>query len=126
MTKGPKMKGPKPSPCGEQRRNIMANPKIVCGSTPAGKTDWRRNRKQEGTVYVTMDTGANFKETPRYYTSLGGILGHWDTTGATSIYYPDEKGFRTYLRSTQGVELTPELANSNKYQWHVNWMAIEG
>jgi hypothetical protein len=54
---------------------------------------------------------------------MGGKIGHWATTGATSIYSPTKVGFRVYVRWANGNRLTPEDANDR--EWHINWYGIE-
>jgi hypothetical protein len=95
---------------------------IAKGSTPVGNTAWQQYSDGEG-VFVDVDTSsAGFKTTPIYITSLGGRLGHWGTTGATSIYEPTPTGFRVYVRWSTGGLLTP--AEANGAGWHINWIAV--
>jgi hypothetical protein len=97
--------------------------KICSGSTTPGSTNWQPYSGNTG-VYLDIDTSAGkFTTTPKYFTSLGGNLSHWATTGATSIYDATPTGFRVYVRWSNGSALTPAQANS--FQWHVNWLAVE-
>jgi hypothetical protein len=98
-------------------------PLIASGSTPVGKTAWQQYPGGEG-VFVDVDASFGFRSTPIYITSLGGKLGHWGTTGATSIYNPTTTGFRVYVRYATGGPLTPAIANQN--EWHINWIATSG
>lgn len=97
--------------------------KLGSGATPQGTTDWK---PYSGVgVYVDVNTtAAGFNKTPKYFTMLGGSSSQLATTGATSIYSPASTGFRVYVRWSNGIELTPETANS--YGWHIQWLGIEG
>jgi hypothetical protein len=100
--------------------------KIASGSTTPGSTNWQAYG--ENGIYVDVDTNAaGFTTTPVYVTSIGGEVGHWATTGGSSVYQPGAKGFRIYIRweriSETGEKLTPQIANTNK--WHINWIAVE-
>lgn len=96
---------------------------IASGSTPVGNTAWQLYGGSEAGIFVDVDTSlAGFTTTPIYITSLGGISGHWRTTGATSIYVPTPTGFRVYIRLFDGGSLTPALAN--QLGWHINWIAV--
>jgi hypothetical protein len=95
---------------------------IARGSTPVGNTAWQPYPGGEG-IFLDVDTSsAGFTTTPIYITSLGGRVGHWWTTGATSIYAPTPTGFRVYVRYSTGGLLTPAEANENG--WHINWIAV--
>jgi hypothetical protein len=98
-------------------------PLLVSGSTPVGKTAWQQYPGREG-VFVHVNISAQFRSTLIYITSLGGNLGHWGATGATSIYNPTPTGFRVYVRYATGGSLTPAIANQNG--WHINWIASSG
>ncbi|SEU39154.1 S8 family peptidase [Stigmatella erecta] len=90
----------------------------VCkGQTAVGATGWQQYSANG--IYLDVDTsGCGFSSTPLYFTSIGGWSGHWQSTGATSIYAPTANGFRVYV-SYPGA--TPALAN--QAGWHLNWQA---
>jgi hypothetical protein len=70
---------------------------LQSGSTVPGTTP----RKQYGKsgIYVDVDTsGAGFRVTPPYFTSLGGNSNHWSTSGSNAVYNATPNGFRIYLR----------------------------
>ncbi|ADO70570.1 S8 family peptidase [Stigmatella aurantiaca] len=94
------------------------NPASACtGQTPPGATAWQQY-STDG-IYLDVNTGqCGFISTPVYFTSLGGLSGHWTTTGATSIYSATPAGFRVYVRAPG---ITPALANQEG--WHLNWQA---
>lgn len=94
--------------------------RIAVGRTTPGSTNWVQY-SSDG-LYVDVDTSsAGFTSTPYYFTSLGGNISHWATTGATSIYYPTSNSFRVYVKFTAGT-ITP--AQANRWGWHINWTAI--
>jgi hypothetical protein len=102
---------------------IFQTVQVASGSTPVGNTAWQLYGGSEAGIFVDVDTSlAGFKTTPIYITSLGGMSGHWRTTGATSIYLPTPTGFRVYIRLSDGESLTPALAN--QLGWHINWIAV--
>ena len=98
--------------------------KIAAGSTTPGSTGWQPYSGNTG-IYLDVDTSAaKFNATPRYFVTMGGNSSHWSTTGATSIYNATPTGFRIYVRWSDGSSLTP--AQANGFQWHVNWLGVEG
>ena len=103
----------------------MTIKKMAAGRTEPGKTAWRVYDVQgsKGLVLDVDTRAAGFASTPLYFTSMGGKIGHWATTGATSIYSPTKAGFRVYVRWANGNPLTPEYANEG--EWHINWYGIE-
>lgn len=94
--------------------------KFASGSTTPGATNWIRY-SADG-IYLDIDTSsAGFTTTPKYFTSLGGKSNHWTTQGTTSIYNASKNGFRVYVHQSG---ITPNFANSNEIQWHINWLAV--
>ena len=88
---------------------------ICCGST--SPTSWKNYGDGIG-IDVNIDTSScGFTKTPLYFTSLGGTSMQWETTGATSIYEQTEKGFRIYVRWSDGRKLTRKEAID--YEWHI-------
>ena len=101
--------------------------RIVSGSTEPGNTNWEEYVPNGVKLWIDTSS-AEFKETPRYFTSLGGDGYHWSTTGATSIYEASPEGFRIYVYKDpaffqKGEKMGPEYANEKR--WHINWLAIE-
>ena len=103
------------------------------GRTEPGSTEWKAVTNNMGVsigIYVdvtvpTVPGLSNFdttKAVPVYITSLGGKNQHWATTGATSIYKATHTGFRVYVRWINGAPLTPDFANDEDRQWHINWV----
>ena len=91
------------------------------GATPMGTTNWQAYGSNA--IYVDVNTGAaGFTETPRYFTSLGGLGSQWDALGVNAIYSATSTGFRIYLKNWNGAGLTPAYANSNK--WYVQWLGV--
>jgi hypothetical protein len=73
-------------------------------------------------IYVDVDTSeAGFTAVPRYFTTLSPQRGIWATTGATSVYSPEQDRFRVYLRKVSGT-LTPEDAQSRG--WYLSWVGV--
>jgi hypothetical protein len=61
-----------------------------------------------------------------YATTLEGVSGHWDTTGATSIYdipgRPRSEGFRVFVKHPDGSALTPQIAKDGG--WYIKWIGV--
>lgn len=101
----------------------MATKKIASGRTPPDSTQWQQYPGGAG-VFVDVDTSsAKFSGVPVYITSIGGNATHWATTGATSIYFPSTRGFRVFIRWSDGGTLNPATAHG--YRWHINWIGME-
>ena len=99
------------------------NTKVAGGSTTPGATNWQPYNGTIAGVFVDVNTsGAGFTATPNYITSIAGNSNHWETTGASAVYFPTARGFRVYVRFYDGRPLTPAFANQN--QWRINWMGI--
>lgn len=101
--------------------------KLFTGATKPG-LDWIQylgpTFGQTQALYIDVSTvDAGFLSLPIYLTSIGGESHHVETTGATSIYMPSYKGFRIYLRWSDGRTITPK--NALDYKWHINWLGIE-
>jgi hypothetical protein len=97
--------------------NNLRQSTLCTGQTASGATAWQQYGADG--IYLDVNTsGCGFASTPLYLTSIGGASGHWQSTGATSIYLPSPTGFRVYI-SYPGI--TPTLAN--QYGWHLNWQA---
>jgi len=97
--------------------------KFACGSTEPGNTQWEQ--RHPDVIAVDIDTSsAGFSEEPYYFTSIRGNSGHWATTGATSIYPSENKGwnegFTIILHFVR--EITP--AQANECKWHIQWLAV--
>ncbi|WP_279636134.1 M57 family metalloprotease [Corallococcus terminator] len=98
--------------------NNLRQPTLCTGQTSQGATDWQ----QYGTagIYLDVDTaGCGFSTTPLFFTSIGGVSGQWESSGATAIYNPSPTGFRVYLKFPG---ITPARANT-EFGWHINWQA---
>jgi hypothetical protein len=97
---------------------------IASGRTPPGNTNWQLYRDTTPGIFVDVNTSAaGFSNTPVYVTSLGGNIGHWATTGGSSVYQETPAGFRVYVRWSNSNSITPAQANS--WQWHINWIGIQ-
>ena len=109
----------------DEGTTTMTIKKMGAGRTTPKETAWRVYDigGSKGLVLDVDTSAAGFDTTPLYFTSLGGNVGHWATTGATSIYSPTKKGFRVYVRWVNGNALTPEYANL--HHWHINWYGIQ-
>lgn len=91
------------------------------GSTPYGNTNFQSYGGND--LYVDVDTsGCGFTSTPLYITNLHGDGANYTVVGGSSAYARTATGFRLYLHSTQGISLTPAIANS--FGWHVVWLAM--
>jgi hypothetical protein len=100
----------------------MATHKIASGKTKPGSTAWQVYAPNG--IFVDVNTSdGKFSTPPVYITSIGGLGGHWATTGATSIYSATATGFRVYVKWSDGSPLAPATANAN--QWHINWVGME-
>ncbi len=92
--------------------------RVVMGTTDPVTMDWMTDTP--GGIYTDIDTSVgDFEETPQYFTSLSGVMGHHLARGVTSIYRPTSKGFRVYI-SLAG--LTPEKAR--RWDWAISWVAV--
>ena len=103
--------------------------RIAAGQTVPGNTKWIQYTDPgvpEGKcLYVDVDTSAGgFKNTPHYFTSIGGDAYHWQTIGVTSIYEQTNSKFRVYIQRMDDQKITP--ADANYHSWHINWLGIEG
>ena len=97
----------------------VRQPSLCTGQTTPGATNWQPYGA-EGLSLDVDTTACGYSAAPLYFTSVGGLDGHWKTTGATSIYLPTATGFRVYVWH-RGNSLTPALANG--LGWHLNWRA---
>jgi len=92
--------------------------RVVMGTTNPVTMDWMTDTP--GGIYTDIDTSVgDFEETPQYFTSLSGVMGHHLARGVTSIYRPTSEGFRVYI-SLAG--LTPEKAR--RWDWAISWVAV--
>src|SRR5512139_2749135 len=95
-------------------------PRIAGGHTPVG-LGWQAYGN--GGLYIDVDTSsARFSSTPIYFTSIGGGSDHWRTTGANAIYSPSPKGFRVYVRMSNGEALSP--LDAYNLGWYINWIGL--
>ena len=95
------------------------------GATSGITPSWQAYTGPDGPgVYIDVpvqSTTPAFPYIPDYHTTLHGSLGHWITTGVTSIYNATPTGFRVYVRRADGGPLTPTDATNNG--WSVRWSA---
>jgi hypothetical protein len=102
------------------------NLRVVAGSTKAKETRWKQYIQTNGkidpnAIYVEVDTSAaGFSDTPRYFVSISGGSGLYQTTGLGGVYSPNRGSFSVYLRFAGAI--TPKKAN--EYGWTVNWVAF--
>lgn len=110
----------------------MGKLKVVSGRTAPG-AGWKQQEeagKKVG-IWIQVDTtSAGFTGTPTYVTSLGGNSEHWNTTGGSSVYPPNQdlnrelkRGFRIFIRWRAGEALEPKKAEDQK--WCINWIGME-
>ena len=106
----------------EEIKNLRKEQQRICsGKTEAGNTAWVQYIDNGNGIYVDVDISeCQFSSTPILTSSLAGNTRHWVTTGASSIYALLPNGFRIYLKHIETI--TP--AKANKFQWHVNWIAV--
>ena len=107
----------------------MPTIRIGSGSTKPGNTQWTQYNPPAGITVIVDTSAAKFTTTPVYVVSLGGKGSHWRTTGGSSVYAASPTSFVIYVRwaePTAGMPaLTPALANSAPYEWHILWHGIE-
>lgn len=96
---------------------------ITTGSTDPENTAWREYSK-DAIVLDVNTTSHNFKTTPIYLTTLGGISGHYVITGITSIYGANPNGFTVYIKSTIPFKEKDLLSEAKQSKWHVQWVAL--
>jgi hypothetical protein len=110
----------------------MGKLRVVSGRTEPG-VGWQQQTeggKKVG-IWIQVDTtSAGFTSQPTYVTSLGGNSEHWNTTGGSSVYPPDDalgkdlrRGFRVFIRWDGGNPLEPKKAQDRK--WCINWIGME-
>ncbi|HEY3494384.1 MAG TPA: hypothetical protein VGK73_06850, partial [Polyangiaceae bacterium] len=59
-------------------------------------------------------------DSPRYFTSLGGLSKHWAADGPGAISNPGPTGFRAYAHRDDFDAYAAQV----RY-WHINWLAID-
>lgn len=95
--------------------------KVYCGKTLPGKTAWAQYSPDGIRVDVDI-SGCGFKSPPTCIVNMHGLSSHWTTTGGSEPYSITNLGFSIYVRYSGGGALTP--AEANKFQWHIQWIAI--
>ncbi|WP_338270569.1 M57 family metalloprotease [Corallococcus caeni] len=93
-----------------------ANPAVCVGNTVFFQ-DW--HQLDNNTIYADVSTvKCGYSETPLYFTSLGGAVGHMAASGVTAIYSPSSAGFRVYLKTAVSAYY------ASLYGWHIKWQAV--
>jgi ribosomal protein S11 len=89
----------------------------------ATAADWKYY-SGEG-IYVDVDMSkCGFKQVPAIVSSLHGKSWHWKSTGSSEIYNPTTTGFRIYIK-TEAVVVSEKRYAEDKYDWHMEWIAVE-
>jgi hypothetical protein len=93
----------------------------VCGGI-SPVTRWSRTERDD-TIQMNIDTGnCRFQNTPIYFTSITGGVGHYLLTGINAIYEPSKYGFIINVRSIDGA--TANTLMQRSAQWSVNWFGL--
>ena len=99
--------------------------KIVCGSTIPGASGWSlidavNNRLQIDIV----TTSAGFtQDDVKYFTSIGGLGYHLDTTGANSIFVSDKDNLRLRIRYLGTFSPFTE-SQVESWNWYIQWCGV--
>lgn len=97
------------------------NLRMICGRTTPGLTNWQVHNSETIFVEITLPASAGFTMTPYYLTSLAGDGWLQRVQGSSSIFFPSNTGFTSYIRYTTG-SWAPTDANT--WNWHLNWCAV--
>lgn len=90
----------------------------TCGGTSLSNR-WQRTGRNDQ-IMMSIDTSScHFQQTPLYFTSITGGVGHYLLTGIDAIYEPSRYGFSIYVHSTDGASADTLMTRSA--QWSVNW-----
>lgn len=85
-------------------------------------TRWRRTERDD-TIRMDIDTSiCRFRNTPLYFASITGGVGHYLLTGVNAIYEPTNVSFTINVRSIDGADANTLMARSA--QWKVQWMGL--
>lgn len=78
-------------------------------------------------IFTQVNTAhCQFRNTPTYLTSLGGMNSIWYIPGATAIYNATRIGFRVYLGPGDGIKNSSDLLEYAKQRgWALNWVGLE-
>jgi hypothetical protein len=83
---------------------------------------WQRTARDDQ-IQMNINTSlCRFQDTPMYFTSITGGVGHYLLTGINAIYEPSNYGFTIYVRSTDGASADTLMQRSA--QWNVNWFGL--
>ena len=101
----------------------MANPfnGKACGDI-SPVTRWSRTVRDD-TIQMNIDTSScRFQNTPLYFASITGGVGHYLLTGINAIYEPTNYGFLINVRSIDGANADTLMERSA--QWKVQWFGL--
>ena len=101
----------------------LANP--LAGNTCGGissVTRWERTARDDSIRMNIDTTRCSFQNTPLYFTSITGGVGHYLLTGINAIYEPTRTGFTINVRSIDGA--TSDTLMQRSAQWTVNWFGV--
>ena len=74
---------------------------------------------------MSIDTSTcAFSSSPVYYISLGGTGNQQELGGYEAIYSSTPTSFQVYARPLYSWSNTLMLADSQTYQWNVNWFGL--
>ena len=86
-------------------------------------TRWSRTERDD-TIQMNIDTSnCRFQNTPLYFSSIVGGVGHYLLTGINAIYEPSTYGYSINVRSIDGASADTLMARSA--QWRVQWIGYQ-
>jgi hypothetical protein len=95
---------------------------IVYGSRSG--QDWQAYTGPDGpgvSIWVdTTEAGFPYDSLVSYVCSLTGKQRQWVTTGGSCVYEDTPRGFRVYVRRSDGGPLTPK--DAREWDWSVTWL----
>ena len=94
----------------QERRPRYSQALLTIGKNQAAIWSW------------TSISALKLKNPPSVYCSVLGSTDHWRTTGVSSVYNLDNKGFRLWIDGNNGVVANIHNAKSNN--WKLSYILI--
>ena len=94
----------------------------TCGGV-SPVTRWTRTERDD-TIRMVIDTSnCRFENTPLYFSSIVGGVGHYLLTGINAIYDASNSGYTINVRSIDGA--TSDTLMARSAQWQVQWIGVQ-
>ena len=94
----------------------------TCGGV-SPVTRWSRTERDDSIRMVIDTSNCRFDNTPLYFSSIVGGVGHYLLTGINAIYDPSNNGFTINVRSIDGA--TADTLMSRSAQWRLQWFGVQ-